>query len=154
VVSILSNEKQNPSYLADLMMEVMPKAMQALRDEMRESRGGYLSVPQFRVLAGINRGLTHNKEIGELLGVSEAAISRMIDLLVSEGLVKKGVNKSDRRHTVLSLTTAGLKVFNSAKESARSRLKTKLDMFTSEEADIVAKGLEALQKNMALLRDM
>ncbi len=135
------------------MMEVMPKAMQALREEMRESRGGYLSVPQFRVLAAINRGLTHNKEIGELLGVSEAAISRMIDLLATEGLIKKGVNKADRRLTVLSLTTAGQKFFNTAKSSARARLKSKLDLFTSEDAEIVSKGLETLQKNLALLRD-
>jgi DNA-binding MarR family transcriptional regulator len=143
--------KKNHLYLAELMMDVMPKAMQSLREEMRQGRGEHLTVPQFRVLAAVNRGLLHNKEIGDLLGVSEAAISRMIDVLVNESLIKKGIYKTDRRQTVLSLTPDGQKLYNFIKSDAKNRLKNKLAALSDEDRDKVIIGLEILQTNLSIL---
>jgi DNA-binding MarR family transcriptional regulator len=131
-------------------MDVMPKAMQSIRTEMRKGRGEHLSVPQFRVLAAVNRGLQHNKEIGNLLGVSEAAISRMVDLLVKDRLIRKGINKLDRRLSLLSLTSEGAKFFNTAQHEARISLKERLDILSSEDALVVIKGLEILQSHAFL----
>lgn len=133
-------------------MDVMPKAMQSIREEMRRGRGDRLTVPQFRVLAAINRGLCSNKEIGDLLGVSEAAISRMIDVLVTDGFIKKGTNKKDRRQTVLSLTSEGQKLFNYIRSDARTRLSEKLTNLSESDAEAVIQGLEILQKNISLLK--
>lgn len=133
------------------MMDVIPKAMQSIREEMRKGRTERLTVPQFRVLAAVDRGLCHNKEIGDLLGVSEAAISRMIDVLEQDGLVKKEISKSDRRIRFLSLTSDGQKFFHHIKADAKTRLKTKLSILSKEEAEIVIKGLEILHNNLPLL---
>ncbi len=127
------------------MMDVMPKAMQSIRSEMRKGRGEHLSVPQFRVMAAVNRGLGHNKEIGNLLGVSEAAISRMVDHLVQEGILKRGVNKIDRRLSMLSLTSEGNKFFQTIRSDARLRLKEKLDVLSTEDVEEAIRGLEILQ---------
>lgn len=135
------------------MMEVMPKAMQSIREEMRKGRGERLTVPQFRVLAAINRGICHNKELGDQLGVSEAAISRMVDSLVQEGLIKKGINKIDRRLTVLTLTSEGQRLYNFIKTDARSRLQIKLEVLSSEDVEAVIHGLKILQKNLSVLQD-
>lgn len=145
------SNKKNSSYLAELMMDVMPKALQAIREEMRKGRGERLTVPQFRVLAAVNRGICHNKEIGDLLGVSEAAISRMIDFLVKDGLIKKSINKIDRRQTVLTLSSEGQKLYNVSKTEARKRLKIKLETLSSEDVELVIKGLLILQKNLSVL---
>ncbi len=134
------------------MMDLMPKAMQSIREEMRQGRGDRLTVPQFRVLAAVNRGLCSNKEIGDLLGVSEAAISRMVDTLVQDGLLKKAINKIDRRQSVLSLTSEGNKLYSFIRNDARNRLKNKLGALSSEDTDTVIKGLEILQKNLTLLK--
>ena len=134
-------------------MDVMPKAMQSIREEMRRGRSDRLTVPQFRVLAAVNRGLCHNKEIGDLLGVTEAAISRMIDVLEQDGLVKKDISETDRRVKFLSLTGVGQKFFNFIKSDAKSRLKTKLSILSKEEMETVIKGLEILQKNLPLLSE-
>ncbi|MDD4974374.1 MAG: MarR family transcriptional regulator [Bacteriovorax sp.] len=147
------SSKKNCSYLAELMMEVMPKAMQSIREEMRKGRGERLTVPQFRVLAAINRGICHNKELGDQLGVSEAAISRMVDSLVQEGLIKKGINKIDRRLTVLTLTSEGQRLYNFIKTDARSRLQIKLEVLSSEDVEAVIHGLKILQKNLSVLQD-
>jgi DNA-binding MarR family transcriptional regulator len=135
------------------MMEVMPKAVQSIREEMRKGRGDYLTIPQFRVLAAINRGLCSNKEIGDLLGVSEAAISRMLDFLVTDGLIKKATSKVDRRQTVLSLTAEGQKLYNFIKADARTRLSEKLSNLSESDAETVIHGLEILQKNLSLLQN-
>ncbi|MDO9181817.1 MAG: MarR family transcriptional regulator [Bacteriovorax sp.] len=148
------SEKKNTSFLADLMMDVMPKAMQSIREEMRQGRGDRVTIPQFRVLAAVNRGICHNKELGERLGVSEAAISKMIDFLVKEGLIKKGINKNDRRQSLLSLTNEGQKLFNFIKNDARSRLKIKLEALSVEDVDSVIYGLKILEKNLSALGEL
>ena len=133
------------------MMDVMPKAMQSLREEMRQGRGDRLTVPQFRVLAGVNRGVAANKDLGELLGVSEAAISRMVDHLVQDGLIKKSIHKSDRRQSVLSLTIDGSSLYNFIRGDARQRLMEKLEVLPNEKLEIVIKGLEILKENIDIL---
>ena len=130
------------------MLDVMPKAMQVIREEMRQGRGDRLTVPQFRVLANVNRGFCHNKIIGERLGVSEAAISRMVDLLVQDGLIKKTVSKVDRRQSVLSLTAEGSTLYNNIRGDARNRMKQKLENFPSNELETMIEGLEFLKKNL------
>lgn len=144
----------NSSYLAELMMDVIPKAIQSIREEMRKGRGERLTVPQFRVLASVNKGFSHNKEIGDRLGVSEAAISRMVDFLVKDGLIKKSINKSDRRQTLLALTTEGQKLYNVSKTEARNRLKIKLEVLSDEDLESVINGLKILQKNLSVLEEL
>lgn len=134
------------------MMDVVPKAMQSIREEMRQGRGDRLTVPQFRVLAAVNRGLSHNKEIGDLLGVSEAAISRMVDILVQDGLLKKNINKIDRRQSVLTLTSEGNKLYSFIRADARNRLKNKLEVLSKEDIESVIRGLEILQENLTILK--
>lgn len=126
-------------------MDVLPKTMQTLREEMRSSRGNELTVPQFRVLAAINRGMGFNKQIGELLGVSEAAISRMIDGLVKDGYIQKTVSLKDRRKSVLSLSAYGRKFFKSAKNNTRLHLIEKLEHLNSSDVQIILNGLVALE---------
>jgi len=145
--------KQHSEHLAELMLEIMPKTVQYLREEMRKGRGERLTVPQFRVLAAISRGLCSNKELGDLLGVSEAAVSRMLDFLVNEGLVKKAVNKNDRRQTSLSLTAEGQKLHKIIKTDARTRISEKLSSLPESEALAIIHGLDLLQKNLSLLAD-
>jgi DNA-binding MarR family transcriptional regulator len=148
------SKKKDSSDLAELMTDVIPKAMQVIREEMRKGRGDRLTVPQFRVLASVNRGFCHNKEIGDRLGVSEAAISRMVDFLVKDGLIKKSINKIDRRQSILSLTVEGQKLYNVSKAEARTRLKIKLEALSTEDLESVIQGLKILQKNLSALEKM
>ncbi len=141
---------KNNLQLAELIMETIPKVMQVIREDMREGRGERLSVAQFRVLAAINRGINHNKDLGDRLGVTEAAISRMIDLMEQDGLIKKSTNKTDRRQTDLSLSAEGAKLFNVIKSDAKYKMKKKLSALTVEEAEALTKGLEILRDNSLL----
>ena len=132
-------------------MDVVPKAMQSIREDMRTGRGDRLTVPQFRLIAAIGRGICHNKELGDWLGVSEAAISRMVDHMVKDELVKKGSNKMDRRQTILTLTSEGQKLYNFIKSDALGRLKNKLEYLSEEDVELAIQGLKILQKNLEVL---
>ena len=133
------------------MMEVMPKAMQLIREEMRAGRGDRLTIPQFRLMAAVNRGISHNKELGDRLGVSEAAISRMVDHMVKYQLIKKEINKIDRRQSVLSLTSEGQKLYSFIKSDARNRLNSKLEHISDEDIQLVVQGLKVLQQKISVL---
>ncbi len=130
------------------MIDVIPKVMQSIRVEMRECRGDKLSVPQFRLLAAINQGIIKNKELGERLGVSEAAISRMLDLLSNEGLIKKGTSKIDRRQSVITLTKDGQKLFKTIKEDATDKMAQKLNSLDSADLEALLKALILLQSKL------
>jgi MarR family transcriptional regulator for hemolysin len=145
----LSKGKTNLD-LAELMMEVVPKAMQVIRQEMRHERGDKLTVTQFRMLTNVRKGVTGNKELGDRLGVSEAAVSRMIEVLVKENFIKREVSESDRRHKVLSLTAEGTKLHEKIRSSARERLKIKLEALSAEDKKTAAAGLEVLLNNLSI----
>lgn len=132
-------------------MDVVPKTMQSIRQDMRQERGE-LTITQFRMLANVRQGISSNRELGEKLGVSEAAVSRMIDLLVQEKLIKKIVSKEDRRNKVLSLTPSGTKLYERITASARGRLTVKLEVLDPKEREAVILGLEILQKNLGILK--
>ncbi len=138
-------------YLAELIIDVVPKTMQTIRQDMRKERGE-LSITQFRMLANVKHGVSNNKELGEKLGVSEAAVSRMIDILVLEKLIKKIVNEDDRRNKVLSLTANGKKLFEKITSSARGRLAEKLELMDKKDREAAIFGLEVLQKNLELFK--
>jgi len=138
----------NKTKISELMIDVIPKVMQSIRVEMRECRGDKLSVPQFRLLAAINQGIIKNKELGERLGVSEAAISRMLDLLSNEGLIKKGTSKIDRRQSVITLTKDGQKLFKTIKEDATDKMAQKLNSLDSADLEALLKALILLQSKL------
>lgn len=132
-------------------MDVVPKTMQSIRQDMRKERGE-LTITQFRMLANVRQGVCNNKELGEKLGVSEAAVSRMIDLLVQEKLIKKIVNEDDRRNKVLSLTANGKKLYEQITASARGRLTLKLEALDKKDREAAILGLEVLRKNLDIFK--
>jgi DNA-binding MarR family transcriptional regulator len=139
---------------ADLVMDLIPKVMQVLREDMRHGRGERLTVPQFRVLAAIGRGIDQNKLLADRFGVSEPAMSRMLDALVLDGLINKGINKLDRRHSKISLTAEGEKLYNFIKNDARKRMQNKVSNIDTLELKIIINGLLSLQKNLTEIQDI
>lgn len=146
------NNQTPENFLADLMMDVVPKAMQSIRQEMRRERGERLTLTQFRMLASVRQGIASNKELGEKLGVSEAAVSRMIDLLVQEELISKITSTDDRRNKMLSLTTEGEDLYQQIRASAKGSLTIKLEAMDDKDREAVIYGLQVLQKNLGILK--
>lgn len=116
-----ANKLKNSSTLSlsANFMKAIPRAMWAIRFELRKNASNEFSVPQFRIMNHIykKRALTIG-ELAKLHGLSLASMSRMVDVLVKRKLVIKQKNPKDKREVKLALTIDGEKKFNALKKSA------------------------------------
>lgn len=139
-------KKRKPEILASYFLEVIPKAMREIRLELRSNRQYGLSVPQFRILAHLwSKGSTNNKRLAEDLGVSVAAMSRMIQYLVERDLVsRKGGH--DRREVQIELSKNGHRIYEGIRSKTRARMAAKFDQLSLQEQNALELGFEVLRR--------
>ncbi len=135
----------SPDECARYLLETVPALMRVIRKEMRSHRESGLSVPQFRVLIYLDRrdGASLS-EVAEHLGLSLPATSKMIDVLVSRGLVSRRGDHADRRRVVLAPTELGRSSTLAAREATQSRLAERLALLAPPDLANVAAALSAL----------
>jgi DNA-binding MarR family transcriptional regulator len=131
--------------LAALYMDVVPKAMREFRKEMRNSRSlTTMTVPQFRILAALSEDPAYHRELAESLGVSVAAMSRMVDWLSERGLVERLQDQGDRRKVKVQLTKKGRAHFARFRKEARARLQKRMSTLSPKDRSNLNLGLAAL----------
>ncbi len=79
----------------------------AIRQRLEEN--GYEALPQpgFWALMSLARGATDASQLIREMGISKQAVSKLVDALVTAGLVERKPNEADRRRTDLLLTRKG-----------------------------------------------
>jgi DNA-binding MarR family transcriptional regulator len=121
--------------------------MQAVRVEMRSRRTPDLTVPQFRTLVFLSKfpgaGLS---DLAEHIGLSLPSMSKMIDGLVSKGLVTRVECVSDRRRVSLSLTTTGKSIYRQASRGTNAALAKRLDALSPEESANLSQAMRAVER--------
>lgn len=135
-----------PTDIARRLLDVIPPSMQRLRLEMRSGRSGELTVPQFRVVAAIGRGLTRGSELARHLGVSQAAMSKTLAVLVERGMVRGVTDSEDKRQRELELTRRGLTYYRSARARAQESLGRQIARLSEAERETLKSGLATLEK--------
>lgn len=104
------------------MFEIMPRLMQLVRTQVKIiTKQEGLTFREFRVLANINRGLSHVGEIAEHQGVKQPVMSRLIECVVEKELVERSHDKNDRRKVNLKLTVLGKKKYKKIKLRASKK---------------------------------
>ena len=108
--------------LTDVIREWSEVFMQrSMRDFKRFMDTSGLSFSQINILMGlVHRGETSVSEVGEHLGISNAAASQAVDRLVVMGLIQRTEDPVDRRAKQLALTLKGHSLIEKAIE-ARSQ---------------------------------
>ncbi|MFN2196401.1 MAG: MarR family winged helix-turn-helix transcriptional regulator [Anaerolineales bacterium] len=80
----------------------------SIRDTMRFTRSTGLSMPQISTIMRIyHQGVCGVSDIGDYLGVTNAASSQMIHRLVEQGLLERSEDPNDRRNRLITLTPKG-----------------------------------------------
>lgn len=127
--------------------------MHAIRAEMRKSRPSGVSVPQFRVLAYLNRhrGVSLS-DVANHVGLTLPSMSRAVDGLVRQGLVAREASSDDRRRVILDLTEEGRRVFRAAADATRAHMAALLVGLSPEERSEVMRGMNALRSVLLLDR--
>jgi len=138
--------------VAEMFFTIVPQAMRIFREEMRTHRSGAMSIPQFRILAQLWLEPTSNKELASRLGVSGAAMSRMVDGLAKEGLVIRNMNKADRRSIEITLTKKGQIYFQKIRSAAILSLAQKLGLLEGELVDQMGAGLGLVSKALVKIQ--
>lgn len=132
-------------HCAQAVMDAVPPVMHFIRAEMRRLGCPALSVPQFRTLTYLNRHAGASlSEVADHLGVTRATASTMVDRLVQNGLVDRVAAPDERRRSVLTLTSAGMDLLQSARERTRRRMAEALSRLTPQEMATLAGAMSLL----------
>jgi len=139
--------RQAAELCARQILDLVPRAMRLMREEMRSAAGGDLSVPQFRVLAFLGRTPGASlSAVASFVGVADATASATVDRLVRRRLVTRSGNPAARRCVMLALTARGAALLERARGRARARLAKQLRALTSSEVAEMAHGLTLLDR--------
>jgi DNA-binding MarR family transcriptional regulator len=168
--------KVEPAEAAGAILETIPPAMRAIRQQMRAgvvtgpaagtgggSGGGGgigggggtgggraegLSVPQFRLLVFVRRHPgTSLSPVAEHLGTSLPAASQQVERLVRAGLLSRTPSPAERRRVELDLTETGRRILSDRDERTRAWLSERL-------AGLAPERLERLLAALADLRSV
>lgn len=139
--------------LAALYLDVVPRAMREIRTELRSNRGDTLTIPQFRVLAFLRLETKTNKELAEHIGLSVAAMSRLVQALVDDGWVEKSTGKSDRRELRIRLSAQGRRSFEKIRAETRRKLATRFDSLSAGDRTRLNDGFVALTQSFVQASD-
>lgn len=134
----------NAKKVSSEIIEIIPTVMRTIRSEMRGAALPELSIAQFRILMRLDREPQSNKQLAEWVGVSTAAMSRTIEVLVVRGYVHRRAAESDRREVILALTALGKKKYEAIKEFAKLKLTPSLAALSGAELKKVHEGLMIL----------
>ncbi len=140
--------------LAENFMDIIPKSMWAIRFEMRSHIPKGLSLMQSRVLIQIDKGITSTSKLAEMIGVSNPAMSRLLDQLETKEYIsrtrpiqkKNSKEKCDRRQIVITLTSKGKNQIQSIRSISVEQFTKKFNLLNSEEKLKLLHGFELLEK--------
>ena len=136
-----------PDETAAELLEVVPLVMRTIRAEMRRHRRD-LTVPQFRALLHMKRAAGASLgEVADYIGPTSATTSKLVDELVGRGLVQRVESPVDRRKVMLTLTSAGCDLLESARRAT-------LEQFEAQLAPLAPQERLAIQTGLSLLRQV
>lgn len=132
------------SEISKLIVDVVPPTMRALRTKFRAAVNGELTVPQWRVLAHLSRGVCDATALAGIQGVSLPAISRMLDTLAERGLVERLAKDGDRRQARLQPTPTGKNLYLRARRDVEKQIKNRLIEMGPVKQKKLLEGLQIL----------
>jgi DNA-binding MarR family transcriptional regulator len=104
-----------------------------------------LSRQEWRVLASLGNGeLLSAKQIGEQTNLEKMPASRAITSMQTQGLLVKNTDKSDKRSSLLKLTTHGLAIYQQLIPMALQREEELLSVLSVEEKTQLCEIIEKI----------
>ncbi len=103
-----------------------------------------ITIPQFRLLVILsNKGPVNLATLASLLDVQPSTIGRMVDRLVSAGLIDRRPHPTSRRELVAELTTRGRKVVQKVTANRRTELARVVEKMPARERRGLVRALAA-----------
>jgi DNA-binding MarR family transcriptional regulator len=110
-----------------------------------------LPAGHFPVLAALDRlGDLNVGELTETLGVSQPGVTRMLDKLQTEGLVRSAQSEDDRRVRTIELTRSGRQLVSRAKRTVWPKIEAAVAEACADSAETLLPALTALEQALAV----
>jgi DNA-binding MarR family transcriptional regulator len=133
--------------LSRKFIDVIPRTMRSIRNELRNDVRNELTVAQFRVLGYIGRHeQSSNRELAEHIGVKPPVMSRLVETLVKKGFISRASASEDRRQVILKLSPRGKKRYEASRQAAREKFAVRFATLGRQQRDSLAKGLAVLEE--------
>jgi len=110
-----------------------------------------VSIPQLlclQYLADQNEYKTNASKLKTFLNLNASTITGIISRLEKKGLVAKLPNATDKRVTLISLTTGGLDLLQNAPITFQQKLSEKLQALPPEKLKTIIEGIDLLTQLM------
>ncbi|MGE5374180.1 MAG: MarR family winged helix-turn-helix transcriptional regulator [Bacteroidota bacterium] len=128
------------------VLDTIPLVMRTIRAEFRDQRSNDLSVPQFRALAYINSNDGSSlSSLANHIGLTLPSMSKLVDGLVSRGLVARDEYLEDRRRICLRITLQGKSELETVHDHTEAFLSDKMSGLTPEDLAKITQSLQILK---------
>jgi DNA-binding MarR family transcriptional regulator len=136
---------RHPAHATSELIDVVNLVTQAFWVELRRS-GQTIEQSQWATLRRIGRSPCTMSELARYKGVGLPTISKSVDMLVKRGWVERWVDKSDRRQTLVRLTTAGRKILADCRRALEAFLDRRLAALSAAERDALDHSLQLVRQ--------
>lgn len=132
--------------LSDTLREWLRVTMRfSMRHFMQFAKQNNYSISQLNALFRLrHKGACGVSDLGEEMGVTNAAASQLLDKLVQQGLVERAEDPQDRRNKLITLTEAGLRVSEQSMQARQGWLDQLAASLTPKEQRQVQAALQLL----------
>ena len=136
----------SPEETARDLLEVVPLITRELRSEMRKQSSTDLTVAQFRTLAFVDRNVGASLlEVANHLGLTPPSTSRLIDGLITRGMIIREDHPADRRRVKLTVTPRGQRILEASRQGTLNYLANKLGCLNANDRKTIVKAMKTLQ---------
>jgi DNA-binding MarR family transcriptional regulator len=131
--------------LSQQFLNTIPTAMSFLAQAIKDGAQEGLGVTQFRILSNIDSGIKRVKDIAEMNGVSQPAISKMVESMVAKNLIIRQKDGQDRRSSLLAMTIKGRDLYEEVELKASMQVIEKLNGMSEIEMKEIQVALEKIE---------
>ncbi len=124
--------------------------LQSQTQVLLEAAGTDVPASHFPILAALDRlGALNVGDLTEAVGVSQPGVTRMVDKLAAEGLVRSAQSAGDRRVRTIELSKAGRQLISRSKRVAWPMIEAAVADACADGARSLLVALTALEEALA-----
>jgi DNA-binding MarR family transcriptional regulator len=138
-------ERRPDSDVAAELVDVVNLVTQMFWADLRQSDQP-IELTQWATLRRISRSPSTMSALARHKGVGLPTISKSVEMLVRKGWVERWIDKTDRRQTLVRLTSAGRKVLAESRAHLEDLLDQRLSKLTVAERDMLVAQLHRVRE--------
>lgn len=101
---------------------------------------------KFHALRRIVEGRQYVSQLADCMHLSRPNVSRLVDELVTDGLIQRQPDPHDRRNVRLQMTDNGQKLYDTMHARVHAQMAAFFSRLSDEELTDIQRGLAAMQK--------